>query len=289
MFFSTETLFAFVSTGAEQKMYTLRTMEKGYIIVKGLRQTAYFTSYVKNLSIDLATAIDKAKASAAANGIPFKLTPDSDKELFDIERLTPEQLNHRNWKKLQDELKKQEEKDAKAKALHDELAAIEYSFDSEMSFGKYKNKETIKNVIKNDIDYIYWLYENNELPFTQLTSHLQAQLNWIHANVTLPERVMLVSEYVGSVGDKLTITATCKRSWVSTYEPAWGAKVYSDNYIMSDENGSIFKIKYSGDKWSMEENKTYTFTGKVKKQDEYNEVKQTHLYYVGKVEEVEQA
>ena len=52
---------------------------------------------------------------------------------------------------------------------------------------------------------------------------------------------------------------------------------------------NIFKIKYSGDKWSMEENKTYTFTGKVKKQDEYNEVKQTHLYYVGKVEEIEQA
>ena len=286
MFFATETLFAFVSTGAEQKMYTLRTLDKGYIIVKGMEQTAYSARYIKNLSTDLVTAIKKAKASAAANGIPFKLTPDSDKELFDIERLTPEQLDHRNWERLQAKLKAQDEKDAKAKELHDKLAAIEYSFDSEMNFGKYKNRNTIKNVIKNDIDYIYWLYENNELPFTQLTNHLQSQLNWIYANVSLPERIVLVSEYTGSIGEKLTITATCKRLWISSFEPYWGVAVVSNNYIMSDESGNIFNIKYGGNKWSMEENKTYTFTGKVKSHEEYKGVKQTCLNYVGKVKEI---
>lgn len=88
-----------------------------------------------------------------------------------------------------------------------------------------------------------------------------------------------VSEYVGNVGDKITVTAKC--TYAGGYSNEFG---YTNIWKFTDSNNNIYIWKTQNDIDGMWDDatgynngKVYTLTGKVKEHSEYNGVKQTVL------------
>lgn len=80
------------------------------------------------------------------------------------------------------------------------------------------------------------------------------------------------SEYVGNVGDKLTITVMLTKA--ISYESAYGTGYI---YLFKDSNENV--LKWSTNKYlkDIEIGDTIELTGRVKEQDTYKQVKQTSL------------
>jgi len=82
-------------------------------------------------------------------------------------------------------------------------------------------------------------------------------------------------EYIGNVGDKVTLTLTYKGYHTfETYYTYYGELNYI--YTFEDENGNTFVWVTSASK-DFEENKTYTVKATIKAHKEYKGVKQTNL------------
>ena len=290
-FIAKETLFAFISVGEQHKMFTLRTMLKGISrTMQGLPYTDFTTQYHQNLGTNLPDCIAKGAKYAQENGLEFRLSAAAESnDLVSINRLTPEQLDHRKWEQERDRLAKESAAQARAEQRQNELSNIVYTLDSKCDFGKYRETKTIAEMVDKDPDYLCWLYDNNELPFKQLECTFHAQLNWIYANVPRPIIKPVVSGWLAEKDDeKLTgITAICNNAGYREMSIGYGRMATVYEYELTEfGSGKQIIINYSGDKWEMEENKTYRFDGKIKQLAEWRSVKRTILNNVKNVQEI---
>lgn len=84
-----------------------------------------------------------------------------------------------------------------------------------------------------------------------------------------------VSQFVGSVGDRLTVSAMLiSVFFYKTHFSYYGETHYI--YKFADENGNVFVWKTSSFQ-DLTENDKYTLTGTVKEHSEYKGEKQTML------------
>lgn len=289
MFIKECDLYVFISVGSEHKMFTLRVMQKGYDVFKGIEYVTHNSMYIKNLSTNIEDAIEKAQAFSLNSGLPFKVSTDQNIGLFNITRLTKEELDHRKWEEEQERLNNEALLLEKANLLHEELSMLTFTIESKCSFGKYRHKKTIAEMINDDPEYICWLYDNNELPFKRLKNTFNAQLNWIYANVPRPVINPVVSGWLAdNEGEKLTdITALCTGAYHRQMNIGYGRMTTVYEYELTEANtGKQIIINYSGDKWDMDANKTYKFDGKIKQLAEWHSVKRTILNYVKNVQEI---
>ena len=290
-FIAKETLYAFISTGEQHKMFTLRTMHKGLSFLgNGCPYVDYGSQYHRNLGTNLVDCVIKCIKYAQDNGLEFRLSAEAESnDLVSITRLTPAELDHRKWDQERDRLAKQAAIEAKAEQRQNELSNIAYTLDSKICFGKYKNTKTIAEIVNDEPEYLCWLYDNNDLPFKQPENTFHAQLNWIYANVPRPVIKPVVSGWLAeNEGEKLTsITAICNNAYCREMTVGYGRMATVYEYELTEvESGKQIIINYSGDKWDMDENKTYQFDGKIKQLAEWRSVKRTILNYVKNVQEI---
>lgn len=85
------------------------------------------------------------------------------------------------------------------------------------------------------------------------------------------------TEYVGEIGQKLTITVEIKRIFYHDYELSYGVHAESTLLIMEDDEGHC--VTWKASKWldDVKEGDKITISGKIKDHDTYNGIKQTVL------------
>ena len=84
----------------------------------------------------------------------------------------------------------------------------------------------------------------------------------------------ICSEYVGNIGDKVSVDLTLKRAY--SYETSFGYRtqtVYINSF--EDEDGNVYVWKTQS--WLGEEGKTYWVSGTIKDHSEYKGIKQNIL------------
>lgn len=129
--------------------------------------------------------------------------------------------------------------------------------------------------VEKENDYFYNLYT------TCKHNYLRYQHHGIVASVidayrrkcedTTPYVPKTVSQYVGNVGDKITVTLKVTKETEIEGQFGW----YTRYRLWDETNHNVFV--YEGSNLTLEVGETYTITGKVKKQDEVYNIKQTYL------------
>lgn len=248
--------FLFISSGSQNKMFTLR-----YCTVWDDKGPT--TEHICSLSIDREKARVKAERYANLHGLEFRNHSRGD--LDPIVRMSPEEV-------AQVQTKRQMETEARLKEQEEtrELNRMIGNARMEFFFGKHEGK-TMDDVFDRDPDYVKWIMgQTYEDPFTIIQFFiLKVQKYWA---IKLFKSPMKESSHVGSVGDKLEVTVLCTKetSYVSDY--GW-----VNLYICQDSDGNVYKIKYTGSKWSMDQHSRYLISGTVKSHDVYQDVNQTVL------------
>lgn len=126
---------------------------------------------------------------------------------------------------------------------------------------------------KNDIGE--WVFK----PIGDIDSFVK-EVKEEHKKAKMPKRDSKNSEYVGNVGDKITVKATLKKEY--TYETNYGYYGGSSTiYNFEDEDGNILvwntsSMPYVNDR-PIETGKKYEITGTVKDHKEYKGEKETVL------------
>src|SRR5690606_15149560 len=92
--------------------------------------------------------------------------------------------------------------------------------------------------------------------------------SWLRANEPKPEAAPKVSQYQGSVGDRLTFEATVKVAIVR--ETRWGVSTF---VVMEDADGNLYKWFASGSPVSQGD--VVKVTATVKGHEEYKGQQQT--------------
>lgn len=275
MFISEHIEGIFISTGAETKMYTLRQMVSGYLLIDGVRYPKCQAEYIKNLSTDLSKAQDLTREYSDRSGHKI-LDLSVTKELHEIERLA---AGDRKAVRELEEAHKQDRLEDQARQQHEAIILSMVDVDLSAGFvsGKHEMDErSTQELIDCDPSYAHYLFDN--IPTLAQTdglyqSRIQYQIEQLRTNgmITLPS--VRESFHVGEVGEKLqNVVVTCDR--VSGYATDYG---WTHRYTVRDEKGCIYLIDYTGCKWKMEATHKYIITGKVKAHDQYKGVLQTKM------------
>jgi len=246
----------YISSGRQNKMYTLR------------QYTTYDDDYPKSeyigpLSTDWDTAVEKAKAISVKMGTPLNVHLGFDLEK--ITRSTPEELAERKEQQRKDE-------ERKLAAIQEQRRQNQMigNAKTEFFFGKHEGK-TPEEVFACDPDYTKWLMKQVVEEPTSASHFFLIKVQNLYAHL-MNGREELVSNYVGKIGDKIEVEVLCTKE--TGYQSDFG---WVCLYICQDSDGNVFKLKYSGSKWYMDQHQRYLISGTVKSHDEYNEVKQTSL------------
>ena len=270
MYTPEKTIGAYVSYGEGVKMYTLRVLTEGYDVIGDMKAFMRRDYYVKNLSINREQAIAKAKAYADSNNIKFLDSDSSKRELEEIRRRNKEEVESRRRVSEENALR---ESQRQYESVVEEVEKVGVDI---VVFGKYKGSR-INDVIESDPEYIKYLLDQNEhrLPIEWPRDVYEYCLNTIFKTVKendidlVPEAV---SEFIGSVGDKITVQVTVKRKvHIDGYYSS------STLYVFEDVEGNIITTYYSGKKWKASPGDKGLIEGTVKKHELYNDVKQTVL------------
>ncbi len=201
-----ETLYVYVSTGCENKMYTLRSLEK--IIVSDYygNRVVYKSYYLKNLSTNLEEAVRKAKEYAENMLIPFSEKEPS-KELNQItrkEKQTKEELE-KIERKNQEAIAEQER--ARAEFIKTRIKEAKEMIDNGLvPFGKYRNCR----IIALPPMYVKWVMSFNKddnSPDTSIVEYLKMAIltNHTHLLNWLPHEEKYIS---GEIGLRCEFVAT---------------------------------------------------------------------------------
>lgn len=262
----------FISYGEQVKMYTLHVIyDMEQIDDKGHKFTNSRSTYVKNLSTNRETAVDKAVEYASARGIEFVYTKNALKELNEIVRIEREEALQ--LKKDAEEKRIQEITDHS-----DEMVIIfEENFQSEkFSFGKYSGTK-FSDVMQNDHQYIRYIISGNEdtlpieFPRTVNEVCLNALFKYVQ-EVGFPPIPEDDSEYVGERGERVEVTVKVTKK--VAFDTRFGIKVM---YTFIDESNNVYVTFYSGNTWSVDTDEHVKIKGTVDKHEVYNNIKQTHL------------
>lgn len=275
-------LFYHIGTGEKDMLYTLRLMWQGMLVGSdGFSIRAHKSFYIKNLGVNPAECVEKAKEFANERGIPFQLSHNNKLlKLTPITRESAKILSHEQTEKEFEEKLNQE----RINARHTELTEMVFSLSSLMVFGKHANKKTIGEVITSDPDYMHWLLVDSDIKLPHpapLRSESQAQMNWIAANVTPPAPKYQNSQYLGELKAAVNdLKITVIDAWFEVKEVNYGITTRTDVYLAADESGNQILIKYSGNAWEMEIGGSYTVKGKIAYLGHYKGCKVTNLNYV---------
>lgn len=270
---------AFISYGEKKCMYTLWVIyddSNDASSVQGRRR--YLRShYIKNLSTDKESAIEKAVQYASENNIEFVSTTNADALLNEIERRTADELEAERVE-IQ---RKAEEAEKKAiedrdRQIEENVLIFEEQFDScQFTFGKY-NGETFEKIMNTDPQYIRFLMDNNpEAPFEFPTRLTDMCINSLYAFVQengYPKGRFDDSEYVGNPKERIEIKVTVTGK--STFRGFYGLTTL---YKFIDDEGNLLVTFYSGTSWKLDIDDTAIIVGTVDKHQVYDNVKQTTL------------
>lgn len=244
----------FISTGAKTAMYTLR--EAGYFTTE--YGTAYADFYITNLSNDKDTAIEKAAKISNEYDLPFR----TDGELFSLNEIKRRAAEEVEAQRVAREKAEQEK-------IQQEQEFYEISLSEGMILvGKYAGR-TIDEVVSITKGYIEWLStQYNEGAVSAFNVGAKLAHDWVKANVK-------DSEYVGTVGEKITVTGEVK-----TTRSVSGFYGTTRMVVVATENGELVKL-YSTAKaaYALREGDNVSITGKVKshEKDYYNRDQKTTL------------
>jgi hypothetical protein len=268
---------AFISYGEKKCMYTLWVIVDRIYTVGKMQRKERYSRYVKNLSTDKETAIDKAVEYASEHGIEFVSTTNADALLNEIERRTAEEMEAVRAKAQQEaeeaEQRAIEERDRKIEEM---VVIFEEQFDSDkFTFGKHQGS-TFEEVMQKDSQYIRFILDNNEeCPFEFPRTLTEMCINSLYAYVQengYPKNPLDDSEYVGNYKERIEIKV--KVIGKSVFQTQFG---FTTLYKFMDDENNLLVTFYSGSTWSLDRDEEAFIVGTVDKHEVYNNVKQTTL------------
>lgn len=222
MIVSSTPIYGFISTGELTAMYTLRIMASVVSVNSlGQRETFMDDYYIQNLSTDKQIADDKANSILAQMDIPFR--PNADFDLNEIKR------------RKASEVAAEREAREQAQREYLKLEADRFAAQTTAGFmvcGKYIDKTAQEIVDLGDIDYILFAAREHAV---QVSTGPWA-VNCAVANEWLQNNPQKASEYVGVVGEKITLELT-----VRTVRVCHGA-FYTVLYVCATEAGDLVKF-----------------------------------------------
>ncbi len=233
--------FFYISSGSQNKMYTLRMKCKMPKFDKFTKEVYYVdhNGYWCNLSTDFKLAVEKAKEQSVLNGIPFVEHPE-----FELDEITRNESTQSTDNEYGNGFI----------AVNDNgVAWAEFVISK---FGDYNDMIEFVMSYQGDIEFLKSVQENicaAKITFNMLDSAVKAikQTN---------------SEYIGEVGDKIKVNLELVNFF--DFPSAYGT--YYINKLV-DENGNVFI--YKGNKLL----RTGSYAAKVKGHEDYKGTKQTQI------------
>lgn len=219
-------IYGYISTGLLTRMYTLRIVYKAEEYVgDGVYHPTVQSEYIRNLSTDYNTALEKAKGILAMMGVEF-----SDNGEFSLEeirrRKSDEVQKEREEKEFQDQILKAE----KWKLFVNEVE--EYIGDGKIVGGKY-NGMTVEEIADIDVGYIRWfLSAFKEAKSSAHFANWKMFNKWADDNLT-------ESEWVGNIGDVVELNLTFNRC--VSFQSSFGYNQTGWVHYFEDENANLIK------------------------------------------------
>ncbi len=246
-------IYGYISTGLLTRMYTLRIVYKAEEYVgDGIYRPTVHAEYIRNLSTDYNTALEKAKGILAMMGVKF-----SDNGEFSLEeirrRKSDEVQKEREEKELQDQILKAE----KWKLFVNEVE--EYIGEGKINGGKY-NGMTVEEIADIDVGYIRWfLSAFKEAKSSAHFANWKMFNKWADDNLT-------ESEWVGNIGDVVELNLTFNRC--VSFQSSFGYNQTGWVHYFEDENANLIKTT-STSKFimSLQEGDKIKVTATVKRHD----------------------
>ena len=262
---------AFISYGAQVKMYTLHVIYDEIKVVNNVSKRKTLSFYVKNLSNKKDKAIEKAVEYAAEHGIEFVSTTNANQELGEITRQNLEQA-HRA-------AQEQREKEEQERIENSEVMVITFEEQfqsSHFSFGNHEGK-SFADVLVDDPQYVKFILSNSneELPMQYPQTINQVCVNSLHAYVEkngYPKTPEEDSKFVGEIKDKIEVKVVVRKKM--SFDSYYGTKTM---YQFMDENNNVYVTFYSGHSWKLDVGEEASIKGTVDKHQVYDNVNQTLL------------
>ena len=263
----------FISSGSENKMFTLRVGGwSGWGQFK--RKTTF---YISNLSTDYDTALEKAKEYASAHG-GFFWEAKGEFELNEIIRMASGErakLVEKANRKLAAEKAEREEKRYQEELTH-------YVLNKGKFLGGKYDGETFEDVFSSDPQYCFWFVEKYE-PKTKVREKFFADFIQFMDGRVNPE-TDFNDVFLGEIGKRedfdVVVVAHCsfEREGYSYYSPNVVVNVYTFKDVATGGNITTF----SSGKFEANVGEHLTIKGTVKDHTVYKDIKQTVINRVAR-------
>lgn len=242
----------FISSGAENKMYTLKA-----VVQRGEFRT---TEYICNLSTDKDRAIEKARKLAIAHGIPLHEQVSTVLNPIDYSGQGSESSDRSYDQTQPDVVDRKADVDSGTKFIYGKYDGCEYD-----------------EVLANDPEYMMWLYDATpEVDDTHSVHYHTIQRIRREYADQIERMKSMVSAAVGQPGDRIVRRLRCTKAHVVMNSYGFGES-FATMYVLMDDQRNVFVTVYSGYKMDLKVGQWYDIKGTVKDHDTYKGVVQTKL------------